>query len=97
MPGNCKGGSCKGDNNKLLAELKTVRLMQLRVNEDTRAADAARVPAQASGDPSKLDPSLRDSIVSVRDQQADVREAMQGIRDQLAAPEAPEDNEGGKP
>lgn len=63
---NCKG--CKGNKNTLLAELKTIRLLQTRVNEETRDADENRVAA------ANLTPDLRDTISDVKDQQDTVRD-----------------------
>ena len=37
--GSC---NCKGDKNKLLAELKVLRMLQIRVNEETTDADGHR-------------------------------------------------------
>ncbi len=66
--GQCK--SCKGNKNKLLAELKIMRLLQNRVNTDTRDVDASRASVAELGAP------IRDKIVGVRDSQAKVHEAM---------------------
>lgn len=85
--GNC---NCKGDKNKLVAELKVVRLMQDRVNQDTVAVDGTRganIPAYQL--PADIDPMLRDKIVGLRDGQSEVRDAMKKIQDQLSAPDAP--------
>src|SRR4029079_17534408 len=38
--GQCK--SCKGNKNKLLAELKIMRMLEMRVHGDTRDVDASR-------------------------------------------------------
>ena len=70
QPSNCKG--CGGNKNKLLAELKVLRLLQLRVNEETRDADGARAAALASAD---LPEDVRAKIGSVRDNQEQVHEA----------------------
>jgi hypothetical protein len=67
---NCKG--CNGSKNKLLAELKVLRLLQLRVNEETRDADGRRAGALASAD---LPQEVREKITTVRDNQAQVRSA----------------------
>ena len=37
--GNSKCKGCKGNKNKLLAELKVMRMLQIRVNEETMDAD----------------------------------------------------------
>jgi hypothetical protein len=81
---------CKGDKNKLLAELKVIRFMQDRVNQETISVDGTRganVPAFEM--PANIDPMLRDKIVTVRDEQADVRNAMKKIQEILSAPDAP--------
>lgn len=69
--GECSG--CKGNLNKLLAELKVVRMMQLRVNHGTVDADneARRNEAIA-----ELPPELRDKIGKLRDRQAVIRDSM---------------------
>jgi hypothetical protein len=64
----CKG--CKGNKNKLLAELKIMRLMQKRVSADTRDADASR------GAVAELTPALQGKIVATRDSQKQVADAM---------------------
>ena len=66
-PSNCRG--CKGNKNKLLAELKVMRLLQLRVNEETRDVDGLRAGAEA-----RLSPEMRDKIGSVRDHQESLME-----------------------
>jgi hypothetical protein len=85
--GNCRG--CKGNPSKLLAELKVVRMMQMRINGETKSVDAER--PDGDGDrldpPSNIDPKLREKITGVRDGQAEVRDAMRRIQEQLNAPE----------
>ena len=71
-PSNCK--SCNGNKNKLLAELKVLRLLQLRVNEETKDADGRRAAALA-----ELPPELKDKIGTVRDNQANTRDAAEKI------------------
>ncbi len=88
-PSSCKG--CKGDKNKLLAELKVVRMMQIRVNEDTKTVDAERAESAAAAAAANLNPVLRDKILVVRDAQGEVQAAMQHIHDQLTAPDEPAD------
>jgi len=90
-PGSCKG--CKGDKNKLLAELKVVRMMQTRVNADTRDADAAR-PGTSESSAGDVEPALRERIWRVRDAQAEVRDAVERIHQQLTAPDEPSAEEG---
>jgi hypothetical protein len=68
---NCK--SCNGNKNKLLAELKIVRLMQTRVNGETRDADASRAAV------AELTPALQGKIVAARDGQKNVRDAMEKL------------------
>jgi hypothetical protein len=70
QPSNCK--SCGGSKNKLLAELKVLRLLQLRVNEETRDADGVRAAAVASPD---LPEEVRAKIGTVRDNEEQVRAA----------------------
>jgi hypothetical protein len=69
---NCQG--CKGNKNKLLAELKVLRLLQLRVNEETKDADGRRAAALA-----ELPPELKDKIGTVRDNQSSTRDAAEKI------------------
>jgi hypothetical protein len=70
----CKG--CKGNKNTILAELKAIRLLQVRVNEETEDVDQQRKVELA-----KLDKSLRDKVGEVRDDQTMVRDTL----DQLDA------------
>jgi hypothetical protein len=72
----CKGGTCKGDKNKLLAELKTLRLLQTQVTIHTAKLDAQR----AAGDTS---PATQQKIVNVRDEQEHVHQAVQKLQDEL--------------
>jgi len=93
--GNC---NCKGDRNKLLAELKVVRMMQARANEETRSVNderGAANPANAADAlPANVWPMLREKILVVRDVQADARDALKRIHEQLNAPdEAPPEPE----
>ena len=74
--GECKGGSCKGDKNKLLAELKTLKLLQSQVEKHTEHVDTQRAVADAS-------PDLQKKIVGVRDEQQQVHQAVQKLRDEL--------------
>src|SRR5205823_12815949 len=68
-PSNCKG--CKGDKNKLLAELKVLRLLQTRVNEETLDVDGHRAAAVASSD---LSADLKAKIGTVRDNEQQVHD-----------------------
>ncbi len=87
--GNCRG--CKGNPSKLLAELKVVRMMQARVSGATKSVDGER--PEGDGDamnlPPNTDPMLRDKILAVRDGEAEVRDAMRRIQEQLNAPDEP--------
>ena len=67
QPSNCK--SCGGDKNKLLAELKVLRMLQTRVNEETKDADGRRNAALQ-----ELPPELKKKIGSVADMQQQVEE-----------------------
>ncbi len=69
--GGGKCNSCGGNRNKLLAELKVARLLQVRVNEETLDADGRRAAAAA-----EVSPELREVIGTVRDNQAQVQDAM---------------------
>lgn len=73
--GECK--SCGNNKNKLLAELKILRMLQVRVNTDTRDADASRAAL------AELSQPLRDKIVSVRDGQDQVRGAMDKLHESV--------------
>jgi hypothetical protein len=66
----CNG--CKGNMNKLLAELKVVRMMQTRVNKGTVDANGARRTAAIAELPSEL----REKIGKLRDGQETIRDAM---------------------
>jgi hypothetical protein len=86
-PGQC---NCKGDHNKLEAELKVVRMMQLRVNEDTLAVDGQRATIAVAADlPANVNPMLRDKILTVRDGQSEVKDALEKIHQQLVGPDEP--------
>jgi hypothetical protein len=76
--GECKGGKCnaKGDKNKLLAELKTLRLLQTQVATHTAKLDHQRAVGNASLE-------LEQKLVGVRDEQAHVHDAMQQLQDEL--------------
>jgi tetratricopeptide (TPR) repeat protein len=66
--GQCQG--CNGDRNQLLAALKVLRMLQLRVNEETRDADGRRADALEN-----LPPDLRDKIGTVKQNQEQVQQA----------------------
>jgi hypothetical protein len=86
--GNC---NCKGDKNKLEAELKVIRMMQIKVNDDTVAVDDERAAAKqvVASLPADINPMLKDKILGVRDGQKDVRDAMDAIHQQMTAPDEP--------
>ncbi len=69
--GECSG--CKGNLNKLLAELRVVRMMQVRVNHGTVDADNQARQNEAIAE---LPPELRDKIGKLRDRQAVIRDSM---------------------
>ena len=77
--GSC---NCKGDKNKLLAELKVLRMLQLRVNEETADVDGRRAAESA-----ELSKAMREKIGSVHDAQESVHEAAEKIHEQLMGPE----------
>ncbi len=64
----CKG--CKSDKNKLLAELKVIRLLQVRVNEETKELDDHRAAIK------QLPKELQEQIGENRDHQATVRDTL---------------------
>jgi hypothetical protein len=65
--GNSQCKSCGGSKNKLLAELKVLRLLQLRVNEETKDADGRCAQAEA-----EMPPDLREKIGTIRENQDEV-------------------------
>ena len=71
---NCQG--CNGSKNKLLAELRVLRLLQLRVNEETKDADGRRAAALASVD---LPQEVKEKIGTVRDNQGQVHSATERL------------------
>lgn len=75
-PCNCKG--LGKDKNKLLAELKVLRMLEIRVHEETRDADGRRAAALR-----ELPPDLKQKIGTVRDMQTQVRDATAEIHRQL--------------
>jgi hypothetical protein len=74
--GQCKG--CKGDKNKLLAELKVLRMLQLRVNEETVDVDGRRGAAM-----SELGKDMREKIGTIHDAQESVHDAADKIHHQI--------------
>jgi hypothetical protein len=82
----CKG--CGGDKNALLAELRIIRLLQVRVNEETTDADGRRARAEA-----ELPAELRDRIGTVREHQGKVRDAMEKLHE-ATCPECLDEDDG---
>ena len=74
-PSECKG--CKGNKNKLLAELKVVRLMQQHVNRHTAEVEVDRGVAA-------LDDPTKDRITGISVSQGEVRDAAEAIHQQLS-------------
>ena len=72
QPSNCQG--CKGDKNKLLAELKVLKMLQVRVNEETKDTDGSRAAAMR-----ELPAPLKQKIGTIRDNQQQVRDATESI------------------
>ena len=80
-PSESQCNGCKGNMNKLLAELKVVRMMQLRVNKGTVDADeqARRAAAVA-----ELPSELRDKIGKLRDGEKAIRDAVDRLHVRFA-------------
>lgn len=77
--GSC---NCKGDKNKLLAEMKVLRMLQIRVNEETADVDGRRAAENA-----ELSKAMREKIGTVHDAQESVRDAADKIHEQLMGPD----------
>jgi hypothetical protein len=80
--GQCEGecNGCKGNLNKLLAELKVVRMMQSRVNKGTVDANGeARLAAAVA----ELPPELREKIGKLRDGEQSTRDAMDRLHERF--------------
>jgi hypothetical protein len=77
--GHC---NCKGDKNKLLAEMKVLRMLQLRVNEETADVDGRRAKAMQ-----ELNPQMRDKIGTIRDAQQSVQDAADKIHAEVMGPD----------
>ena len=75
----CQG--CKGNMNKLLAELKVVRMMQMRVNKGTVDADGEARRAAAIAE---LPPELREKIGKLRDGQETIRDTVDQLHKRFA-------------
>jgi hypothetical protein len=67
--------------NRLIAELKTIRLLQARLNDDTVGVDKSR-PAAAS----TLPPALRREIETLEGMQEDLRESLSKISERIEQP-----------
>jgi len=75
-PSQCKG--CKGDKNKLLAELRVLKMLEIRVNEETKDADGLRAAAAR-----ELPKDLKAKIGTVRDNQQQVHDATDAIHHRI--------------
>lgn len=73
--------NCKGDKNKLLAELKVLRMLQIRVNEETVDADGRRAAAMPD-----LSKEMREKIGTIHDSEESVHDAAEKIHEQLMGP-----------
>jgi hypothetical protein len=80
--GQCEGecNGCKGNLNKLLAELKVVRMMQSRVNKGTVDANGEARQAAAVAE---LPPELREKIGKLRDGEQSTRDAMDRLHERF--------------
>jgi hypothetical protein len=67
--------------NRLIAELKTIRLLQARLNDDTVGVDQSR-PAAAT----TLPPALRREIEALEASQEDFRESLSKISERIEQP-----------
>ena len=76
-PGKCRG--CKGNKNKLLAELKVVRLMQQHVNRRTAEADADRAAIRGP-----VDDATKERVTGLGVSQGEVRDAAAAIDQELS-------------
>jgi len=79
-PSQCRG--CKGNKNKLLAEMKVLRLLQTRVNRRTTDADVERnlnqsAPADQPGD------QMREKITNIGVSQEEIHSATEKIHEEL--------------
>ena len=74
--------NCKGDKNKLLAELKVLRMLQIRVNEETTDVDGRRANAMP-----ELSKEMREKIGTIRDAQQSVQDAADKIHEELMGPD----------
>ena len=67
--------------NRLVAELKMIRLLQSRLNDDTVGVDGTRPKAP------ELPPSLRSVIESLKKSQDEIRDSLAKISERLEPPE----------
>ncbi len=67
--------------NRLVAELKMVRMIQARLNDDTVAVDKARPSA------STPPPALRREVETLEATQEEIRDALAKISERLPVPE----------
>jgi hypothetical protein len=67
--------------NRMIAELKTIRLLQARLNDDTVGADKSRPAAAAT-----LPPALRREIEALEATQEDLRENLSKIAERIEQP-----------
>ena len=66
--------------NRLIAELKMIRLLQTRLNDDTTGVDQSRP------NPSDLPPALRREIESLESGQEEIRDSMSKIAERIEQP-----------
>jgi hypothetical protein len=78
---NSRCNGCKGDMNKLVAELKVVRTLQMRVNKGTTSADAE---ARRAAETAALSPELRERIGKLHDGEEGARNAMDLLHQRFA-------------
>jgi hypothetical protein len=67
--------------NRLVAELKMVRMLQYRLNDDTVGVDKARPPV------STLSPALRREVEALESTQDEIRDSLAKIAEKLVFPE----------
>jgi hypothetical protein len=67
--------------NRLIAELKTIRLLQARLNDDTVGVDKSRPAASPT-----LPPALRREIEALESVQEDLRESLSKIAERIEQP-----------
>ena len=66
--------------NRLVAELKLIRLMQARLNDDTAGVDKTRP------EPATLPPALRREVEALEAVQEELRESLSKIADRIEQP-----------